>query len=174
MPPNLVLNGEEVPYVESFKYLGITLDQNLTWKPHITQRLAKAKADLMIARKLVTNSWGLTPDRMAWLYQAIVRPTVDYSCHVWMPSGECPGWLLKELDKLQRLALMAITACMYTTPTRALERLTNIKPLHIHLKEKAATIVARIGKSIDRSNWDGIGHGNKRGHIFPLDKVLGT
>ena len=94
------------------------------------------KSDLSVARKLVTNSWGLTPERMAWLHQAILRPTINYSCHVWAPYRECPAWLQKELNKVQRLALVAITACTFTTPTRALERLTNVRPLSLHLREK--------------------------------------
>ena len=69
---------------------------------------------------------------------------------------------------------MAVTNCMHTTPTRALERLTNIKPLHLHLREKAACIVARIYNSVDKSNWDGIGTQNKRGHLFLWNKFLGT
>ena len=158
LPQNLTLDGRPIPYVDRIKYLGVTIDQGLTWRPHITERIRKAKNDLMTARKLVTNTWGLTPQRMAWLYQSIVRPSVDYACHAWFPPGECPVWLSNELDKLQRLALMSMTACMYTTPTRALERLVNIKPLTIHLKEKAASTVARIYESVDKANWDGIGH----------------
>ena len=173
LPPNLVLNGEQIPYVDSFKFLGVTFDSSLTWKPHIKARISKAKSDLMTARKLVGNNWGLAPHRMAWLYTAIVRPTIDYSCHVWFPPGGTPEWLVRELDKLQRLALTSMTSCLYTTPTRALERLTNIKPLDLHLKQKAASTVARIYNSIDLSNWDGIGQGDKRGHLFSWTKYLG-
>ena len=62
---------------------------------------------------------------------------------------------------------------MYTTPTRALERLTNIKPLELHLKQKAATTVARIFSSVNKSNWDGIGSASRRGHLFQWTKYLG-
>ena len=174
LPPNLILNGEEIPFVDSFKYLGVKIDNNLTWRPHITNRLSKAKRDLMTAKRLVTNMWGLTPERMAWLYQSIVRPSIDYSCHVWMRPNNVPDWMVRELEKTQRLALTAITACTYTTPSKALERLTNIKPLDLHLKEKAACTVARIYEAVDKSNWDGIGSSDKRSHLFAWNKYLGT
>ena len=64
LPPNLTLNGTEIPFVEKFKYLGVTLDTNLSWKPHLIERINKAKRDLMIARKLVSCNWGLNPERM--------------------------------------------------------------------------------------------------------------
>ena len=41
----------------------------------------------------------------------------------------------------------------------------NILPLHLHLKKKAAITIARIANAVGRANWDGIGRGEKRGHI---------
>ena len=173
MPSNLKLNGQEIPFVEHFTYLGVTFDDKLSWKKHIEERVKKCKRDLMVARKLVSTTWGLTPDRMTWLYQSIVRPALDYSCHVWVKPDQNTQWLECELDKVQRLALMSITSCLYTTPTKALERITNIKPLLLHLQEKSANTVARIYNYVDKSNWDGIGSDNKRGHLFLWNKYLG-
>ena len=67
MPRPLTINGVEVPFVDQFKYLGIIIDKDLSWKPHLQYRIKKAKTDLMVARKLVSNTWGLTPNRMSWL-----------------------------------------------------------------------------------------------------------
>ena len=170
----LKIGNQEVPFVDSFKYLGVIIDKDLSWKEHIRSRIRKAKSDLMIARKLVSNNWGLTPDKSEWLYKSIVRPALDYSCQAWVTPKGLPVWAVKELDKVQRLALTSMTACTYTTPTRALERLTNTLPLELHLMQKAANTIARIANNIDRSNWDGIGTQNKRGHLFQWTKYLGA
>ena len=111
----LLLNGEPIPFVKEIKYLGVCIDSGLTWKPHVMQRIRKAKKDLLTARKMISTNWGLSPDKMAWIYEGIVRPALDYSCHVWTPVGQFPIWLKKELDKIQRLALLCITSCIYTT-----------------------------------------------------------
>ena len=173
IPKPLKINGEPVPYVQQMTYLGVIIDSNLTWKPHIQNRIATAKRNLMLARRLISLNWGLNPEKMMWIYEGIVRPSLDYSCHLWTPVGNPPSWLMKALDRVQRLALLCITLCQGSTPTRALERLTNLPPLYLHLKAKAATTVARIYNVVGKSNWDGIGANSKRGHLFRWGKYLG-
>jgi hypothetical protein len=43
-PPNslLILNGWNIPFVNSVKYLGIIFDKRMTWKLHIEMIKAKA------------------------------------------------------------------------------------------------------------------------------------
>ena len=168
----LTLGGCQVPIVTSFKYLGVTIDSKLTWKQHIMSRIKKAKKDLIVARKLVDKKWGLTPNKALWIYTSIIRPCVDYACHVWFPAGQPPAWLIKELDKIQRLALVNTTSCLPSTPTRALERLCNVIPLHLHLKQKALNTIVRIYHSIKNHGWDGIGINQRRGHLFSWKKQL--
>ena len=160
IPIPLKLGGIEIPIVNEMKYLGVIIDKDLSWKPHIKARLAKAKRDLLISKRLVSHNWGLAPDKVIWIYESIVRPALDYACHVWTPNT-FPVWLSKALDSVQRLALVCATSCIKSTPTRALERLANIIPLTLHLQQKAMVTVNRIANSVDRSNWDGIG--KKRG-----------
>ena len=173
-PEPLTLNGIPIPYVTEMKYLGVIIDNKLTWKPHIRNRLAKAKRGLMQAKKLISDNWGLTPDKVLWIYESIVRPALDYSCHVWAHVDAWPQWVLKELTKVQRLALLCSTRAQKSTPTRALERLTNIMPLHLHIKQKAACIIARIFETVNKANWDGVGINNKRGHLLKWKLYLTT
>ena len=73
LPEPLTLNGTVIPFVKEFKYLGVILDSDLSWKQHIQARVKKAKRDLMAARRLISKSWGLNPGRMRWIYEGIVR-----------------------------------------------------------------------------------------------------
>ena len=164
-PKPLSLNGHEIPNVTDFKYLGVIIDSNLTWKKHVMYRVKKAKRDLMAAKRLITKSWGLNPGRMKWIYEGIVRPSLDYACHVWHKPN-ISLTLKNELDRVQRLAMACITSCFRSTPTAALERLLNILPLDLHLSNKACTTVHRIYNAVDKSNWDGIGSGQGRSHLF--------
>ena len=57
--PKLFLQGEEIEYVSDFKYLGVTIDENLTWAKHIENVSAKATGIMMQIRKQVGKTWGL-------------------------------------------------------------------------------------------------------------------
>ena len=169
----LVIDNAQVPFVKQMKYLGVIIDAKLSWKPHILEAISKAKRNLMIARRIVNKDWGLNPERALWIYEGIVRPALDYACHVWTPN-DFPIWLEKELDRVQRLALVISTSCIKSTPTRALERLTNVIPLSLHLKRKAAITVNRIYNSVGKTNWDGIGRAGGKSHLNRWCKFLGN
>jgi hypothetical protein len=43
MPGDILqLNGRNIPFVNSVKYLGVIFDRRMTWRPHIEQTAAKA------------------------------------------------------------------------------------------------------------------------------------
>ena len=57
-----------------------------------------------------------------------------------------------------------------STPTAGLEVLFGMPPLDLHIKGLARMVAARLNTGT--SGWDGIGEGQKRGHLFLLDSHL--
>jgi hypothetical protein len=77
--------------------------------------------------------WDLKPRVMQWIYTIVIRPVLTYGSTVW--------WLRvrynvsrTELSKIQRLACLAITGVMKTTPTAAMEVLLGLPPLHVMIE----------------------------------------
>ncbi|XP_045488502.1 uncharacterized protein LOC123690046 [Pieris rapae] len=62
------------------KYLGLTLDSNLTWKPH----LEKIKLKLIPLTGALRNITNCLPRKVRYLiYNSLVKPHIDYLIEVW-------------------------------------------------------------------------------------------
>lgn len=85
----------------------------------------------------------LTPKVLLWLYKTVIIPSFTYGAIVWWSKSQQLATQLK-LDRLQRLACMAITGAFRTTPTRAIEALIDIAPLHILIRAEAMRAAHRL------------------------------
>ena len=170
--PCIKLNGVQVPYTSSFRYLGVIIDSKLNWTEHIDSRVKKCKSLLFAANNMVGREWGLTPKRVYWIYTTVIRPILTYGCLVW--AQRAPTFLTK-LQKLQRLALVAMTGCMRSTPTLGLEVITGLQPLDIFIESLALKARMRT-RALCPSRWDGLGANKSTisGHQHQLDKTLAS
>ena len=101
-------------------YLGIVLDQKLSWTPHIKKKVSKAKKFLHLIKPAINHIYGLSPKQMQWIYKQVLLPGLTYGCHVW-------GHTLTQKQKhllmsVERLALAYYAPMWKTTPTASLQR----------------------------------------------------
>lgn len=109
--PKVSLHGVEVEEVDSFKYLGIYLDKNLSWKTHIS-RLEKSCAPICgILRKL---SYFLPRHVLLKVYHSFVHSRYQYGASVW---GSVSLPQLKGLQVQQNRSLKAIFRLPHLHPT---------------------------------------------------------
>jgi ribonuclease HI len=170
--PKLHLGDEELEYVHETKYLGVTFTSKLTWHKHIMNKISICKRFLMLLRHTVDREWGLSPDKVAWIWQTLVRPKLLYGAIAWAdPTTLANTTIMAALDKLQRLALSMISSSMKSTPTRSMEMILGIPPLYLKIKEFA--IMARIRSSeVVPTTWDGNTHLIRKGHLQWLDDYI--
>ena len=91
---NLVLNE-----VNTFKYLGVLLAEDLAWTPHIHAVCSKARQVLgLLYRRFYNFS---NADTLLQLYVSMVRPHLEYACPVWAPHTAKD---ILELERVQRFA----------------------------------------------------------------------
>jgi len=119
------------------------LDSKLTWKPHLDHKCNKAIAAFRQCHRIVGKTWGITPHIAHWLYTAIVRPMLVYAAVVWWPRVEL-GTARTMLERIQRLACLAIAGSIRTTPTAAMEILLGLPPLDLYIKNVAMTSCYRL------------------------------
>ena len=138
----LYIKDEPIEYVEETKYLGVILDQKLTWQSHLANKIKKAKKLLFKVRRAAGKLWGLNPKMSIWFYRAIVRPMISYGSIVWMRILNSKA-VRKKLASLQRLALMSMGHFRKSTPTAGLEIITYTTPLWLHIMQEGCMAYLR-------------------------------
>nr|XP_022911150.1 uncharacterized protein LOC111422156 [Onthophagus taurus] len=125
------------------KYLGITLDNKMTWRAHLDNRVKKAYVAFGQCRRAIGKTWGLSPRNALWIYTAVIRPMLTYGAVVWW-SKTLQSTSTTALNKVQRLACLYVTGALRTTPTAAMENMLNLTPLHLFIQEVALVTMTRL------------------------------
>ena len=157
------IDNVTIPFQKEVKYLGVILDSKLLWTSHVQHKLGKAKRHLMAFHNAITKKYGPNPILMKRAFTTIVLPAFTYACHVW--GDKCQQVTIKgALNRLNRLACLLIANVAPSTPTKGLEVIYNILPIHILIEKIASETMARIQHQL-RPSWSGIGT-KRNGLIF--------
>ena len=110
VPYNLEINSEKVESVSEFNFLGIVLDEFLTWKPHVKKVSAKISRSLGIIKR-VRNF--LPIQALKSLYNALIVPHLNYGLKLWGPRS-------KAVALIQKRAIWVITKSKFFAHTSPL------------------------------------------------------
>ena len=76
----VTLLGEPIEWVDTTRYLGVTLDKGLTWSPHIDQVRKKIAQRMGMLGPLLNRNRDLSIRNGVLLYKQLIRPMMDYAC----------------------------------------------------------------------------------------------
>ena len=122
--PNLLLNGEIVHRVNKAKFLGVLLDDNLTWSFHINyirNKIAKGMGIIRKAKKYFNSKTLLS------LYYSFIYPYIIYCIEVW---GSTYKTYLDSISTIQRKIIRVIYSLSYRQNTQ--EYFTQSKVLNVN------------------------------------------
>ena len=90
------LHGHILESVDSAKYLGVHVSQDMGWQTHVNKTAAKASSTLGFLRR---NLYSCTQDVRERTYSMFVLPTLNYASAAWDPylTGD-----VDQLEKVQR------------------------------------------------------------------------
>jgi hypothetical protein len=115
----LRLEGLEVAFTDTVKYLGVLLDPKLTG--NITSYMRKKfYSSMWVCRKAIGKTWGINPKIALWMCKAVLLPKLMYAAIVWWPMVSRVE-IRNLLQSLQGNYLRAAVGAMKTTPTEVLE-----------------------------------------------------
>ncbi len=108
---------------ENPKYLGVTLDQTLTYKKHCENTKMKVEARNNIMRKLVSTKWGAGPRTLRTTTLALYYSTAEYGCAAWARFAHA-----KKVDIVLNNTMRIVSGCLRPTGIRHLPRACGIAP----------------------------------------------
>ena len=92
----ITLNGQKVKQLSSIKFLGVTIDENLTWLPHIEN----LKKKLLMCQGTLSRIKTSIPNRLhKTIYHALFESHLTYGISVWGAQSQS---VLNELFRIQK------------------------------------------------------------------------
>jgi hypothetical protein len=133
-----------IEVVETFKYLGVTLDSRLDWNPHVDHKVKMAKRYLMMIHQGIGTTWGPSPAIPLWLCTGFVRPFLTYGSVVWAQKTSMVR-VTNKLKKVQQLGMLMVAPMRSHTPTTGqIEIILGVPPLDLYIQFLAATTSNRL------------------------------
>ena len=105
-PRTVSLSREPIHWVDTARYLRMTLDTRLTWSTRIDQARKKAAQRLEVLGPVLNRRSGSSIRNLVLLYKQLICPMMDHPCSVWKPAA-CPH--VRKLYVLQSKCLCSAT-----------------------------------------------------------------
>ena len=149
--PAIRVNGNELPTVTCFKYLGSTVSNNASLDKEIENRINAAAAAYNKLNKRVFSNTDLSISTKIKVYNAVILPTLLYGCETWVTYSK----QMKTLEKYHQRCLRRILHIKWQ------DRITNASVL---AKTASTSIEATV--LLNRLRW--VGHV----HRMPNDRIV--
>ena len=94
--------NKQVEWVRSFKYLGVVLDDNLSFTLHAKHVCSRANKRLSILKHLAGSPYGATQQTLLHYYKACIRPILEYGSIAM--SIACPS-AIRRIESMQNTSL---------------------------------------------------------------------
>ena len=120
----LVINNTPIPYVESTKFLGIWIDQHLTWRTHLSKITNRIKTKLCMLQR---GKHILTAHAKKILYFAQIQSILTYGLVIW--GNMITESQLSHLQKLQDKCVQLISPRRNTNNIYEEHKILNLKEL---------------------------------------------
>jgi hypothetical protein len=104
---NIEIDGAKIDQVKSTKFLGVFIDDKLSWNSHILKLTKKIAINISILKNIC---YKISLETSLMLYYAIIQSHLVYCTIVW---GGTSGKNINTLLKLQKKAIRIITKSHY-------------------------------------------------------------
>lgn len=133
--PKIVLDGTEIKWSKSLRYLGVQIDKKLNFKEHIHAVVVKAQTTVAKLARVMPNIGGPRQEKRILLNE-VVHASILYAAPIWAKALE----VKKEKQKLlsvQRRSALRVVSAYRTVAEQAVFVIAGIPPIDLVVKERA-------------------------------------
>jgi len=138
---DISINGNMVEQVDTQKYLGVMLDQQLNFSLQADWAVSKVKRAAAKVALLYDGREGIPLQTGINLYKTLIRPHLEYAVPVWAAMSDKDQL---KLEKAQVQCLKAIIGAKAHSSSPAVEVIAGIMPVKIRIRELCGREFLRI------------------------------
>ncbi|KAJ9452141.1 putative RNA-directed DNA polymerase from transposon BS [Diplonema papillatum] len=143
-------------WVTQHRFLGLIIDNNLSFRPHVENVLERLSERMIILRRTCMKSWGLSVCTNRKVYLTYVLPVVTHCLAAYgpflLPSHGCPNpLLLALLESRHRVALSYVLGCKKGVSAFIAQREARVLSIHGYIEYRLGTLCEKM--SMRRSVW---------------------
>ena len=171
---NIFMDGVHIPFEDSFKLLGVTIDNKLKFVQHVRIVLRKASAIFKNLCKFVRPTWGVHSENVAIIYRQVIEPIITYAAEIWGGVVQL-DYVRQELRSFQRPFAIRTIRGFHTVSAVSAIAMAKFTPLHLKIREihdigrvKRTGLAPSVPDDITmerRARPDELPHPSKRHHI---------
>jgi hypothetical protein len=83
MQAALQLGDCQIKPETNIRILGLQVDSELRWGPHIRKIQKKMASQTLALLRITASTWGATFAKTKQIYNAVVRPATTYGAAIW-------------------------------------------------------------------------------------------
>ena len=171
------MKGESVGYVKEFRYLGVILDEKLSFVPHLKYASEKAVKTFSMVKRAAKANWGLGYKALLTIYKGVSEAILLYGAPVW--AEKMKQTYADILLRAHRTMLLAVTKGYRTVSREALTVLAGVMPIDLKALEREQLYNIRVGRGGNRVlvrreairkwqvRWDRADTGRRTHQLFP-------
>ena len=129
---SILMDGEVIEMVQEFKYLGVLIDNRLTFKANVDYVCKKVSKKVGVLSRLAKF---ITLDARINIYKSIIAPHFDYCATI---LYLCDETSFIRMQRLQNRAMRSILMCKKLTPVRVM--LESLNLLNVKQRVHATTL----------------------------------
>lgn len=157
-----IINNEPIESVKSFKYLGITITNELDWCLHISNIIASANKKLGFFKRHLLK---VPPHVRHLAYTSFIRPKLEYASPIWCPYK---NYLINALESVQNRAARFIhSAYSYDISISSLKSASNLPSLSRRRRILSLSLFHKFFTVLLPSH-----HTSRRQHAYHIAQVI--